>query len=201
MHRLLRRWIWHLGFGFDPAIDCCLWALERDGLPVPPFDRHGGGDGALRAAGLDAAGWWRWFARVVDATAERHRNLWDKSLYFKPTPRAAALWDGDPAISRRLWAMEEEYEEIWGEREARKIELVRLFEECSDAVWKTLSRSRRTLPPLRVIAVSYPGPLHCAMQPDTLVLAVGDWHPSSQALTAAILDGAHALAELRGSER
>jgi hypothetical protein len=57
-----------------------VWVLLQDGLRVPPFDRHPDAEGALRAAGLDAAGWRSWLdamvaldVRVHDAVSAAHR--------------------------------------------------------------------------------------------------------------------------------
>jgi hypothetical protein len=59
------RWYYRQGGG-DPAVDFCLWVLQRDGLRVPPFDQHPDGDGSLRALGLTADDWQTWFLRTLD---------------------------------------------------------------------------------------------------------------------------------------
>jgi hypothetical protein len=66
---------WTYSTACDPDIDLCVWALRRDGLRVPPFDRHPEGDGRLRAAGLTADGWWAWFTTVVGRIAATDQRL------------------------------------------------------------------------------------------------------------------------------
>jgi len=56
---------WHFRTNPDGGVGFCLWALQHDGLQVPPFDRHPAGNGSLRAAGLTPDGWWGWFQRVI----------------------------------------------------------------------------------------------------------------------------------------
>lgn len=47
----------HYTVSDDAAVDFCVWVLEVDGPRAPPFDRHEGGDGRLRAAGLAPGAW------------------------------------------------------------------------------------------------------------------------------------------------
>lgn len=56
---------WVLHEGFNPQVDFCIWLLEVDGLQVPPFNLHSGGDRSLQARGLTPALWSAWFRRVV----------------------------------------------------------------------------------------------------------------------------------------
>lgn len=58
----------------------CVITLIRDGLRVPPFDRHPDGDGALRTLGLDATAWLAWVREVVVA----RRQL--QGLFRSPPP-------------------------------------------------------------------------------------------------------------------
>lgn len=46
-------------------IDFCIWVLEQDGLQVPPFTQHTGGEGMLSSLGLDAESWRTWFRNIV----------------------------------------------------------------------------------------------------------------------------------------
>ena len=61
MQLLYSRNPWSLQYGPDPTINFCFWVLQVDGLRVPPFDQHQGGDGALRDLGLTEASWRAWF--------------------------------------------------------------------------------------------------------------------------------------------
>jgi len=49
-----------------------VWVLLQDGLRVSPFDRHPDAEGALRAAGLDDAGWRSWLDAMVALDVEAH---------------------------------------------------------------------------------------------------------------------------------
>jgi hypothetical protein len=199
--RLWQSWSWHYAFGHEPDVDFCLWVLERDGLPVAPFDRHGAGDGTLRAAGLDADGWRQWFTRVIDVTGEQHRHRRELAHHWRRCPHPADLWHGFSAVGHRLQTLAEEYEEIWDERAARKLELARIFETCADQLWKDLAPFRRRLPPVRIVTVGYPGPLCTTMPPETVVLAIANWRPEPAELAVAIRDGFASLAELCDGNR
>lgn len=56
-------WVMHQEFNVD--VDFCTWVLEVDGLQIPPFDKHQGGNRALRERGMDAGSWQTWIRRVV----------------------------------------------------------------------------------------------------------------------------------------
>jgi hypothetical protein len=62
---------------FDPMVDFCFWVLELDGLHVPPFEHHSGGDGALRAAGMTAQSWETWAQEVI-RTHERRLHTYQQ---------------------------------------------------------------------------------------------------------------------------
>ncbi|GAQ00062.1 hypothetical protein [Leptolyngbya sp. NIES-2104] len=49
--------LFFLSLGMGAVIDFCVWVLEKDGLQVPPFDRHPDGDGSLSSRGLMAEAW------------------------------------------------------------------------------------------------------------------------------------------------
>jgi hypothetical protein len=57
---------WSYGLGVNDEIDFCVWVLQQDGLYVPPFEYHTGGDGSLRAVGLNEAGWQQWLYAIID---------------------------------------------------------------------------------------------------------------------------------------
>jgi hypothetical protein len=197
---------WHYSFGFRPDLDFCFWVLERDGLQVPPFDRHPDGDGSLRAAGLDAALWWVWIERTLAAHEDRREYLKAvaRQEVDREPPRSlgpAALWNGAPAVGQRLMALAEEFDEISNERAAIKLGLVETHNACDAQLWRDLAPYRRTLPPVQIAAIGYPGPVPAVVPPDTILLAVGNWAPTPAELTAAILDGMQALAKSAQSRR
>ena len=67
------RWAW--GLTTSRPIEFCVWVLLQDGLQVRPFDIHANGHGRLRQAGMDAAGWARWFETVVNRDVEFQERL------------------------------------------------------------------------------------------------------------------------------
>jgi hypothetical protein len=189
---------WHYGFGFDCDADFCFWVLERDGLRVPPFDRHPDGDGTLRAAGLDVASWRAWLERNIAASDEQYEIVkaglkqqvdFNRLRELKP----AALWDGAPDVGRRLMILADEYEEISNERASSKVELARTHAQCDAQLWMDLAPYRRTLPPVQIVTVGYPGPVQAIVAPKTILLAVGNWAPTPSELASAILEGMQAL--------
>jgi hypothetical protein len=197
---------WHYSFGFHSDLDFCFWVLERDGLRVPPFDRHSDGDSSLRAAGLDVASWWVWLERTLAARDERRdflRAVARQEVDRKP-PRSigpAALWDGVPAVGQRLLTLAEEFEAFTNERAAIKLGLVETHNACDAQLWRDLAPYRRKLPPVQIVAIGYPGPAQAVVPPDTILLALGNWPPTPAELSATILDGMQALANSAQSRR
>ncbi|MBL1203132.1 MAG: hypothetical protein FWK04_29695 [Nostoc sp. GBBB01] len=51
--------------GSSGCIDFALWVLLQDGLQVPPFDRHTGGNQILQSLGMTQANWYSWFKRIL----------------------------------------------------------------------------------------------------------------------------------------
>lgn len=68
-----------LNLGMGPAIDFCVWALEKDGLRVAPFDQHPDGDGSLRSRGMTTEAWRAWSTRT--ALLVDQRRLWQTDLW------------------------------------------------------------------------------------------------------------------------
>lgn len=167
-----------------------VWVLRRDGLAVPPFDRH------QLAAGeptLDVARWRPWVEGLLAAhrviARFRPGESWPATS-DQPAPEAlsrmldaltapATVWPGTPAEARYLAGLWREYEptgRMW---------LARL----RPGLVSHLSRSRqRDLSQqvsivshrgLHVIPVEYESPVGLAIPPATVVLGVPDMSPSS----------------------
>ena len=133
---------WSFSQGFNRPIDFCVWALEVDGLRVPPFEQHPDGDGSLRAAGLDIEIWRTWFERVVTLQYEfakalqeqgkrllKERQQRGSSASMILNPRAeqwrqlvptvhapVEAWPGNSAVRARLAELHEHYGPIANER-------------------------------------------------------------------------------------
>lgn len=63
---------WFCSAATDRDVDFCIWVLEADGLRVPPFEYHTGGDGNLRAAGLDRESWRSWVEGMIRLKDQHH---------------------------------------------------------------------------------------------------------------------------------
>jgi hypothetical protein len=63
---------WFCSTTTDRDVDFCIWVLEADGLHVPPFEYHAGGDGSLRAAGLDGESWRAWVEGMIRLKDQHH---------------------------------------------------------------------------------------------------------------------------------
>jgi hypothetical protein len=194
---------WTVRLGPNMFLDFCVWVLERDGLRVPPFDRHPDGDGSLRAAGMTMAAWRAWFARVVAAVAAFSAALprHDDDAW-PPFPDPVALWEGAPAVAARLADLDAAYDAVSNARKDASAHFwwpgLRDIDEETDQLWEELVPYQRRLPPLRVVYVAYPGPARLVVPPATVVLAAAGWQPGPGGLTAAVLAGA---AELAGDDR
>ncbi|MBE9100608.1 hypothetical protein [Vacuolonema iberomarrocanum] len=55
----------HYEVGWAPLINFCVWALEQDGMQVPPFVHHRDGHRRLQNLGMTAEMWQSWFVRVA----------------------------------------------------------------------------------------------------------------------------------------
>jgi hypothetical protein len=103
MQLLYSRHPWSLRYGPDPTINFCFWVLQADGLRVPPFDQHQGGDGSLRDLGLTEASWRAWFLRVLDAQQRKQ----DEEQLQQQSLAAYLKISGEPDVehlSRRYQA-------------------------------------------------------------------------------------------------
>jgi len=140
---------WTFSTGDHPEVEFCVWALQRDGLQAPPFDRHPDGTGELRSGGLTAAAWTDWLARVVgevSAWQERRRGdfvsrmeafflgqgrpptrqeMQDFAAWPQPEPRPAVeVWAGSSAVGERLLRLRDEYQTWRRGREAGLREVI-----------------------------------------------------------------------------
>ena len=202
---------WTFSTNDNPEIMFCVWVLRRDGLRVPPFDRHGDGDGALRAAGLTAENWSAWFAAVIAEVAGRDRGFRARAVeqvtaglgarVMPPEPHRSALdrWPGPAALRRELTALDAVHR---SERRERKARFHDEFQrragdaaraERSHQLWRDIQR-HRPLPPLFFYLVDYPEPVSVVAPPDAAVLGgVGTVAGSGPTYDRLVLDAAAQL--------
>lgn len=154
---------WHLRIDPEGGVGFCVWALQGDGLRVPPFDRHPDGDGSLRAAGLTAEHWWAWFAAVLDL--HRRMNAWADAgaspprALAEPAYRSYLAWHEGPAVAARL-------AELWRPYDAARDTRRRWYADAEAPWrlqprdfrrwWRQLAQVRGELPPLSLHLVGYP---------------------------------------------
>ncbi len=101
---------WYFRADVGHQANFAVWLLMRDGLRVPPFDRHPDGDPTLRSAGLNAARWWmlaigEWERRFPKPLGQRLEELGREYRPVFPARRTALVPPHDP----RLWRSLEPY--------------------------------------------------------------------------------------------
>jgi hypothetical protein len=189
---------WHYDLGFNVMVDFGTWVLERDGLYVPPFDRHTDGDGALRARGLDAAGWRMWAERIVSAQGEIAARM--KGTPAKETSAAfesllpPALWTGATAVRDLLADLWDEFGVVSNDR--KNLSYLKPLSQSKELIElrSALAPYWDQLPALHVYLVDYPGPVIHEVHPDSLIVGTGQWHPNAATVCGLVFDGAVELA-------
>jgi hypothetical protein len=94
------RWGW--SWTGSQSVEFCVWVLIQDGLHVGPFDVHPNGNERLRQAGLDAAGWTRWFETVVNRDVEEQMRF-----HFGGDPEPPLFYASDPPTIAEQLQMKE----------------------------------------------------------------------------------------------
>ena len=84
------------------TVNFCVWVLTVDGLPLSQFEHHPEGDAALRAAGLDAAGWREWVGALIGPGGNLRANEPWPSWPAKPLLQrgwdARSAWGGTAQV-------------------------------------------------------------------------------------------------------
>src|SRR6266480_4720992 len=138
MQLLHSRNSWTYGYGFNMAVDFCIWALEVDGLRALPFDSHADGDGSLQTAGLDANEWQSWLIRVVNLQDKQQQRLRQEeqrdplkhqkdfsALLLSEAHHPAAAWQGNAAVGNRLATLWDQYGPLSNDRRSGEYKLTR----------------------------------------------------------------------------
>lgn len=180
------RWSW--SEDALPPLAFCVHALVQDGLQVPPFDRHPGGDGGLRGRGLDAETWRTWVSAAVaaqgrlDACVREPDWLADRAALATLAAAAsapAALCPGTPELRaglEELWVNYQPEGERWKRRMTSGPRGVRnrLTPHEQRWLWKALLPFHDRLPTISVFLVDYPTPVAMAVPPTTCLIAPGN---------------------------
>ncbi len=104
---------WHFRADVGHQANFAVWLLMRDGLRVPPFDRHPDGDRTLRSAGLNAVRWWmlaigEWEPRFPEPLEQRLEEL---GREYRPVFRARRM-TLVPPHDPQLWRSLEPYRAV-----------------------------------------------------------------------------------------
>jgi hypothetical protein len=168
-----------------PPVAFCVRTLVLDGLKVPPFDRHGGGDGRLRAVGLDVAVWRDWLTVILRqraTLADVARRLGSGDLeVLRAQGRAAgevlhapgSFCGGPRELQDRLNEIWEGYAPIGEDWKRRMSEADRdRFRPARQRwLWKALLPFHDRLPTLSVFLVAYGEPVVLPLPPTTCLIA------------------------------
>ena len=141
------------------GINFCVWVLQRDGLAVPPFDRHPPGDGSLQAVGLDAERWLSWFTETV---------IGQRS---PANPSLARI--GTPLLQQRLQELWQRYlpgAKDWRRSSREKVREIFSSPEEHSRLWDDLIPFQRSLPEMRIFCVQYPHDVSFVFPPVSVVL-------------------------------
>jgi hypothetical protein len=86
---------------YELKVDFCLWVLQLDGMQVPPFNHHSGGNRVLRDAGVNAQDWSEWLRKIV--LAQDGRLDWNQSLEAKQEIKRQLIQAGEAISSNINW--------------------------------------------------------------------------------------------------
>lgn len=215
MQLLHSRNSWTYSYGFNMAVDFCIWVLEADGLRVPPFDSHADGDGSLRAAGLDAGGWQSWLIRVINLQDEQRQRLqqmskedpqhthWSSSQWLiTEAHNPAAAWQGNGAVGNRLAIFWNQYRLFSHERRNWEHNLTRQLHKAEAGAKKRLYDEllpfSAHIPTLTIHFVYYSQPLDYLVPPSSDIMTIQDGQPDAAEFRTRVLDVAAELSA-RGS--
>lgn len=201
------RWFW--SEDVNVAVDFCVRALRRDGLRIPPFDRHPDGDGTLRALGLRPASWRAWlrailarlerldtYVRQLDPRADRDAI----ATVLRQLGRPDALCPGTQTLRVRL-------EELWTEHEPLAGAWKRAMTDGhrrpppaeARRLWQALRSYHTRLPTLRVYLVDYPTPVVMTIPPITALIARDTAEREGSTYSRLVLTAAVELASTQAS--
>jgi hypothetical protein len=214
-------WLW--SYGFESTIDFCVWALETDGLRVPPFDQHPDGNGELRLRGLTAAAREAWFREVVRMVGddEARRIFWTMvrekmrrrggpvHLPSPPFMDPMAAWHGPAEVGALLaeWhrlppemamlARERwsGYPRVGNQRHEVEHGTIEMRHDVTRQLWRELKPYHRCMPRLRVHVVAYPTRVQYVAPPDAVVLGLSEPFTDPMAFRQAVLGAAEAVAK------
>ncbi|HTK07094.1 MAG TPA: hypothetical protein VL485_07995 [Ktedonobacteraceae bacterium] len=207
MHLLHSRNSWYYSISFDIMIDFCIWALQVDGLHVPPFDKHPNGNNSLRDAGLSSADWQAWLLRVLHQQSEFKQTLQlqasvdllkDLILQRSPAPHyPPSVWNGRNTIRERLLELWEQYGPISNQRKRQEPAFARRLrkeeQKSGKRLYDELRPYYKRIPPLSIYLVAYEQPLDCLVLPSTLLMTQQEGQPEPEEFRERVLAAAEEL--------
>ncbi len=193
---------WHWSEDARSELAFCVHALTVDGLTVPPFDAHSGGDGRFRDAGLDASGWLEWIRSLIGARdrlmavafrtpADRDAHRAEAQALGEDLRFPGRLCTGSDELRERLNALWLEYQpraEAWRRLVTSGVhDPAGRFDAAAQRwLWNALLPFHRRLPTLSVYLVDYPSPAVLPLPPtDCLIAPVADRRGYAEQVLAA----------------
>jgi hypothetical protein len=177
---------WHWSVDAFPPVWFCVRSLVLDGLAVPPFDRHTGGDGSLRRLGLGAETWRAWLGAVLRQHMTMSELAGASAIAAAPGPlpeRALGAIDvlrepgsfcpGGEALRARLnerFADDAPAGEAWKWRMS-DVPAVHGSARQQRALWKALTPFHGRLETLSVLLVDYAEPVMMPVPPTSCLIA------------------------------
>jgi hypothetical protein len=214
-------WFW--SYGFRATIDFAVWALETDGLRVPPFDQHADGNGELRSRGMTAETWVAWLRELVsvagDDEAQRafgrlvaqESRRTGSPVHLPPPPfmDPTAAWQGaaevgellaewrrlPPEMARLPLEQWSGYPRVGNQRHEVEHGNMELRHDVMRRLWRDLKPYHRRMPRLRVHVVAYPARVQYVATPDAVVLGLNEPFAEPMTFRDAILAAAEAVAQ------
>lgn len=215
MQLLHSRNAWTFSYGFNMMVDFCLWALETDGLHVPPFDQHADGDGSLRVLGLDGEHWQRWLARVVQLQHEQDelfrknrakKTIQERMALFSPEVHDPSLaWQGSESVRQRLISLWQQYGKISNERNAWEQPLTRMWQKeerhSGKRLFDELHPYHTRIAPITIHLVAYQQPLIYLIPPTSIIMSANWGQPNADEFRARVLEAAVGLTNYTPKKR
>lgn len=191
------------------SVGFAIWALQRDGLRVPPFDSHPPGDTILQSAGLRESEWRSWVQTIIHAenqvagaistidlrTISAVKRVEIEMIDASRDP--IACWVGAPGMEtelERLWRTYQPIGEGWVRRMTSQTRHSRISADQDRRLWRELRRFHDRLPPMRVYLVEYGQLVAIPIPPASCVIGIGAPDPDGRAYVDLIVAAARSLA-------
>lgn len=201
--------MWHWTESYSVAVGFAVWILQRDGLPVPPFDAHPQGDAELQSVGLNGSDWSAWLAMIVGIEDQAGEAASTVDLRAARTEESDELnrldarrtppecWPGGEEIHRRLeklWTIYQPFGEGWLQAMTSAKRHSRISAGQERRLWRQIRPFGGRLPTLHVYVVDYPRLVAMPIPPVSCVVGVGADDPDGRGYVDLVTTAAVELA-------